>query len=63
VPRGAQILHPSIHDLVGLRFTRYGAGDSATRLPGVAFSGSKTTRTLALKALATRRNMLNEWPS
>src|ERR1035437_2886781 len=31
-------------------------GDSARRLPGSAPSGSKTTRTLALRALATQRS-------
>jgi len=33
-------------------------GDSAIRLPSSAPSGSKTTRILALRALATRRDML-----
>ena len=48
---------------VALRLARYDAGDSATCMPRFVSAGSRTMRTRARRALATRRSILREWPS
>jgi hypothetical protein len=45
------------------RLLRYRSDGSATCISFVAFAGSKTTRIVAFRALATRRSILREWPS